>query len=255
MTTSKVMLLLIAGCLLGRGATRVIPATEIVSRAHWGMTQAQVLKAFPGEARSLADDITMDRQWGPDRLANVEIHYADIGKIAVRAFFLFDGAGKLDAMRFVPNSAFNSEAFFIQMEAALTSEFGVPTLRTTEDLATTPVKVTHLTAWVFSDTVAQLEYVPNMMLNLCIDKKGNRTAEAFMTRWMRQPTTQPIEARKRSPARTDGPARPARQGDDLQPIADPNRRPASRLALVRRDFHRIEIRPFGRDSRAVRIQV
>jgi hypothetical protein len=196
MTTWKVTLQLAAGCLLGQGATRIIPAAEIVSRARWGMTQAQVLKAFPGEARSLADNISMDRQWGPDRLANVEIHYADIGQIPVRAFFLFDGAGGLDAMRFVPNSAFNSEAFFIQMEAALTREFGVPTLRTIEDLATTPVKVTHLTAWVFSDTVAQLEYVPSMVLNLCIDKKGNRTAEAFMTRWMRQPAKKPIGARK-----------------------------------------------------------
>jgi hypothetical protein len=177
---------------LAQGATRVIPAAEIVSRARWGLTQEQVLKAFPGEAKSLADDISINRQWGPDRLAMVEIHYADIGQIPARVFFLFDGAGKLDAMRFVPNSAFISEAFFIQMEAALTSEFGVPTLRTTE-------KVTHLTAWVFSDTVAQVNYIPNIVLNLCIDKKGNRTAEAFMTRWTRQPTTQPIGARKSVP--------------------------------------------------------
>jgi hypothetical protein len=204
----KASIILLASCLLAHGETRVVPAAEIVSRARWGMTQAQVLKAFPGEARSLADDTSMDRQWGPDRLANVEIHYADIGQIPVRAFFLFDGAGKLDAMRFVPNSAFNSEAFFIQMEAALTSEFGVPTLRTTEDLATSPVTVTHLTAWVFSDTVAQLNYVPNMMLNLCIDKKGNRTAQAFMTRWMRQPTTQPIGARKSAPQVLSNPSVP-----------------------------------------------
>jgi hypothetical protein len=194
---------------LAQGATRVIPAAEIASRARWGMTQAQVIKAFPGEARSLADDISLDRQWGPDRLAMIEIHYADIGQIPVSVFFLFDGAGKLDAMRFVPiTSAFISEASFIQMEAALTSEFGVPTLRTTEDLATSPVKVTHLTAWVFSDTVAELTYLPNMVLNLCIDKKGNRTAEAFMTRWTRQPTMQPLGARKSVPQVLSNPSAP-----------------------------------------------
>lgn len=150
----------------------------------------------------------MDRQWGPDRLAMIEIHYVDIGKIPVSAFFLFDDAGKLDAMRFRPYSAFNSEGSFIQMEAALTSEFGVPTLRTTEDLATSPVKVTHLTAWVFSDTVAQLNYVPSMILILCIDKKGNRTAEAFVSRWTRQPTTQPLGARKSVPQVLSNPSAP-----------------------------------------------
>jgi hypothetical protein len=209
MTALTVTLLLGAGCLLAQGATRVIPAAEIVSRARWGMTETQVLKAFPGEGRSLADDISMRRQWGPDRLAMVEIHYADIGQIPVSVFFLFDGTGKLDAMRFVPTtSAFISEAFFLQMEATFTSEFGVPTLRTTEDLTTSPVKVTHLTAWVFSDTVAQLTYVPNMILNLCIDKKGDRTAEAFMTRWMRQPSNAPIGARKSVPQVLSNPSAP-----------------------------------------------
>ncbi len=202
------MLLLAAGCLLAQGATRVIPAAEVWSHTRWGMTQGQVLKAFPGEARSLADDTSMDRQFGPDRLAMAEIHYAAIGQIPVHVFFLFDGAGKLDAMRFVPDSAFYSEAFFIQMEAALKSEFGVPTLRTGTDLATTPVTVTLLTAWVSSDTVAQLTYIPTVMLNLCIDKKGTRTAEAFMTRWAHRLTTEPSETRKSVPQILTDPVAP-----------------------------------------------
>jgi hypothetical protein len=51
-------------------------------------------------------------------------------------------------------------------------------------------------------------FIPKLMLNLCIDKKGNPTADAFMTRWMRQPTTQQNGAKKSVPQVLSDPVAP-----------------------------------------------
>jgi hypothetical protein len=143
------------------------------SHARWGMTQQQVLSAFPGEAKILKGD-WLNRQFGPRGLAQVGINRGDIGGIPVRVLFFFDGAGKLDGIRFVANSASPSDDQFTRMEDALAGEYGAPTLRGAKG------KSSFLSAWVFPNSVSQLVYVPTIMLNVAIDKRTKQTAKSLM---------------------------------------------------------------------------
>jgi hypothetical protein len=167
------------------------------SQARWGMTQKQVLSAFPGEATILRDDWT-NRNFGARGIATVGVDSADMGGIPVRVLFFFDGTGKLDGIRFVADTAppfptpDASDDQFTRMENALAGVYGAPTLRaaSTAAIIISPTRkgsASFVSAWVFPNSVVQLTYIPPppmlglpRVLNLSIDKRTNQTAESIM---------------------------------------------------------------------------
>jgi len=153
------------------------------SQARWGMTQEQVLSAFPGEAKILTGDL-VNRQFVRG-IATVGINRADIGGIPVRVLFLFDGAGKLHGIRFVPSAAFPSDDQFMRMADALAGVYGAPTIRAVRDTRQHPLATPNsfVSAWVFPNSVIELVYIPPLSLILSIDKRNNQTTESIMASW------------------------------------------------------------------------
>jgi hypothetical protein len=152
------------------------PAIEGWSQARWGMTQQQVLGAFPGEARILTGDLSR-RRFGSRGIATVEISHADIGGIPVRLLFFFDGAGKLDGIRFVTDLESPSDDQFTKMEDALVGVYKAPTLRAAMG------KSAFNSAWVLPNSVVELAYVRTELLNLCIDRRSSQTAQSIRASW------------------------------------------------------------------------
>jgi len=146
------------------------------SQARWGMTQNQVLKAFPGEARILTGDQSR-RRFGSRGLATVEISGADIGGIPARLLFFFDGDGKLDGIRFVSDLASPSDDQFWKMANALVGVYKAPTLRGIMG------KSAFNSAWLLPNSVVELAYVRAKLLNLCIDRRSSQTAESIKASW------------------------------------------------------------------------
>ena len=166
-------------------------AIEGWSQALWGMTEKEVLAAFPGEAKILTDD-PMNRQYASG-LAPVGIDHADIGGIPVRVLFLFDSADKLRAIRFVANSAtpFPPPAYsddqFMRIENALERIYGPPTLRTASTAryiisATLTGSASFLSAWVLPHSLIEISYIPTGVLGVSIDVGGKQTAASILAR-------------------------------------------------------------------------
>ena len=148
------------------------------SQARWGMTQEQVLSAFPGEANIPTDDPS-NRLYGPRGLATVGIDHADIGGIPVRVHFLFDPAGKLDGIRLPAESVSPSADQFARVGEALTRQYGLPALLGAS-MATIPkTEAGVFMAWVFPTSVIKVTYFPTGWLTTSIDKRSNQTAESI----------------------------------------------------------------------------
>ncbi len=100
----KGAILLLAGSLLAQGPTHIVSADETVSRARWGMTQAQVLSAFPGEAQIMPAARINSFHGAQDRLATLGIVFSRFEQIPCVASFLFDDAARLDGIIFIATS-------------------------------------------------------------------------------------------------------------------------------------------------------
>jgi hypothetical protein len=153
------------------------------SKARWGMTQKQVLNAFRGEARILTDD-SLDRNFGWRGIATVGIDSTEIGGIPLRVFFLFDGAGKLDGIRFAESSGSPVNDHYMRIESALTGVYGSPTLRAVQDTRQYPLATVKgfVSAWLFLNSVIYLTYnQPSSFLS--IDKRSNQTVESIKASW------------------------------------------------------------------------
>lgn len=146
------------------------------SQARWGMTQSQLLKAFPGEAKLLTGDLT-GRRFGSRGIATVEISGADIGGIPVRLLFFFDSAGKLDGIRFVTDLPSPSDEQFKKMETAMEGVYKTPSLRAAMGQSALN------TAWLLPNSVVELAYVRTELLNLCIDRRSHQTKETVRASW------------------------------------------------------------------------
>lgn len=160
------------------------------SKARWGMSEQQVLKVFPREARVLTDDVA-DRTFGPRGIATVGIDSASLGGIPLRVLFLFGNAGMLNGVRFVANS---SSAFpppsvsddqFMRIENALAGIYGAPTLRAASVAAITlsltrKGSASFLSAWVLPKSVIEISYIPTVVLNVSIDEEYNQSAKSIL---------------------------------------------------------------------------
>lgn len=100
--TAPICLLLAGAEPTAAPATPAAPATVLLPTAplldpaaawrtaRWGMTAAEVVKAFPGQARKLEKE----QRLADGKVIAVAIDSVDVGGIACRAHFLFEG-GKL----------------------------------------------------------------------------------------------------------------------------------------------------------------
>jgi hypothetical protein len=171
----KVAILLLVGSLLSRGATRIVSADEIVSRARWGMTQAQVLSAFPGEAQIVPATRINSFHGAQDRLATLGIMFSRLEQIPSIASFLFDDAARLDGIVFVAISDPQSWERFIGTEAALSGRYGQP-------IRSIKRNVYLRSVWTTRESVLELTYVyPSLFLT--IDKRTSQTKQSMMADW------------------------------------------------------------------------
>lgn len=176
MTKALGLALLVAA--LAQGETRVIPAAEIVSRARWGMTQAQLLTAFHGEAGITPIRRVYSFHGAQDRLATVGILFARLEQIPCGVIFLFDDEARLDGIVFVSDPS-HAQAYdgFIMTEAVLSGRYGEPT-RSVKEAS----KVGFRSVWFQKDAVWELTYVyPSLILT--IDKRIDQTAQSMMADW------------------------------------------------------------------------
>jgi len=160
---------------LAQGETRVVPADEIVSHARWGMTQAQILKAFQGEATLMPARRVYSFHGAQDRLAALGIPFARFEQIPCTVIFLFDDAARLDGIMFVPDpSRPQSFDLFLTTEAAIAGRYGEP--------ARSFKLAGFRSVWFQKDTVRELTYVyPSLFLT--IDKRTDQTAQSMMADW------------------------------------------------------------------------
>ncbi len=95
------------------------------SKARWGMTEAQVLEAFPGQAVRVNEPIPACT-YTQEHSAPIAIHDVPIGSTKYLACFFFVG-GKLSSVSLhPPDSADNTEAEFDRVEALLVEKYGKP---------------------------------------------------------------------------------------------------------------------------------
>jgi hypothetical protein len=152
------------------------------SQARWGMTQAQILNAFPGEAKILTDNPST-RQYGSRGLATVGISHADIRGVPVRMLFLFDRSGELDGIRMPATPASASGKEHDAMEKALTRVYGAPSLRAAQSSAEGAAQKGLVAVWLMPTSVIQLNYFPGEWLSVSIDKRAEQTPKSIMASW------------------------------------------------------------------------
>lgn len=152
------------------------------SQARWGMTQAQILNAFPGEAKILTDNPST-RQYGSRGLATVGISHADIRGVPVRMLFLFDRSGGLDGIRMPATPASASGKEHDAMEKALTLVYGAPSLRAAQSSAEGAAQKGLVAVWLMPTSVIQLNYFPGEWLSVSIDKRAEQTPKSIMASW------------------------------------------------------------------------
>jgi hypothetical protein len=191
MTKALGLLLFVAA--LAQGETPVIPATEIYSHIRWGMTEEQVLGAFPealGETTSLmASPDPMDRSL-KTRLSTVALNLRDARGIPVLSVhFFFDFAGKLNAVLYSECSPSPADDQFTRMENTLTSEYGTPTFRGVQDTRRHPIlgivpqrefSTAFVSAWLLPNSVIQINYLPWGRLDVWMEKRTNQTKATIL---------------------------------------------------------------------------
>ena len=156
-------------------ACRPAPAnpigTEIEgwSQARWGMTQSQLLKAFPGEAKILTGDLA-GRRFGSRGIATVEISGADIEEFRFACCSSSTAPGNWMAFGSTDLPSPSDEQFK-KMETAMEGVYKTPSLRAAMGQSALN------TAWLLPNSVVELAYVRTELLNLCIDRRSHQTKE------------------------------------------------------------------------------
>jgi len=169
--------------LVAAASTCLAQKTEIDgwSSARWGMTEREVMAAFPREAIQPRGNPS-DRHFG-NQTATIRIESADFGGIRLQANFFFDDNGGLvKVLLRRPESTPPARAseWFRTLAASMDSEYGEPTIRGSD------ARGDHLlSAWIFPRTVIQLSFLDAAILNMSLlavtfEKRTSQAPETLM---------------------------------------------------------------------------
>ena len=126
--------------------------------AKWGMTEKQVLAAFPNQARRLL----RAEEYSGGSFASIVINSIEIGVIAYRVHFIFRPSdGTLEAVNICPadNSAGICAAAYDHLEELLTNKYGAPRYRKDgDDARGTWLMISKILTWRLTTTEISLAY-------------------------------------------------------------------------------------------------
>lgn len=126
--------------------------------AKWGMTEKQVLAAFPDQARRLLHA----EEYSGGSFASIVIDSIEIGVIAYRVHFIFRPSDStLEAVNICPadNSAGICAAAYDHLEELLTNKYGAPRYRKDgDDARGTWLMISKILTWRLTTTEISLAY-------------------------------------------------------------------------------------------------
>ena len=120
--------------------------------AKWGMSEAEILEAFKGEARRLDEPVGFSKEGQ----ATVGIPDYSIDGAWYRVLFIFDGQGKLNAINIRPREK-GSEGIYRSLEKLLMEKYGPLSYKNEERKRGGDKNWT--ARWNFPKTVISLRYI------------------------------------------------------------------------------------------------
>lgn len=147
--------------------------------AKWGMTEAQVLEAFRGEAVALGKD---QQTRGSKVHAAIAIQKLDVEGLALIARFQFDNVtNNLEWVTLEPVDAkpYPTRAYFERLEPLLIAKYGQPTHRTGPDEVQKPWGKSASITWSFPTTTVELSYSDANTVDM---KKFDACTVSYMAR-------------------------------------------------------------------------
>jgi hypothetical protein len=146
------------------------PIIEGWPMAKWGMSESEVIKAFDGAAKSLAEGTSTDAELR----AAIGIDDVGVGGVSFRALFLFDRTDNLERIRlYGPAPTAPSDSQFRKVENYLAGKYGEPFSGTVGDSAQS--------VWILQRSVIHLEYLPLTALDLSFERRNGQTKELVMS--------------------------------------------------------------------------
>lgn len=139
-------------------------------QARWGMTEPEVLRAFDGAVKKLPSPQSSPEFIG--RLGTLGIDDVAVGGVELQALFLFDHAGRLDAIRLTsPDSTSPTDEQFRKIEDSLIRKYREP-LRAAG-------KERFLSVWTLPRSVIELDYFRPKSITITFENKIGRTQETL----------------------------------------------------------------------------
>ncbi len=117
------------------------------TNARWGMTEAEILQALPGQAVRLEGIIPIKERTFNGVVARIGVPRLDLGKHTFRIFFICDPALR----RVMMQADEASPEAFIGIEALLVQRYGYPWVRSRRERMQS--------LWSFATTAITLRYV------------------------------------------------------------------------------------------------
>src|ERR1700722_359102 len=146
------------------------PSIEGWPMAKWGMTEPEVLKAFGGAAKSLAEGTSTETELR----AAIGIDDVGVGGVYCKALFLFDPSGKLERIRlYGPAPSFPPITQFRKVEDYLAGKYGEPLSGTTANGVRS--------VWILQKSVIELDYAPMTVIDLSFERRNGQTKDSVMT--------------------------------------------------------------------------
>ncbi len=133
------------------------------TKAKWGMTEAQVIEAFAGQAVRIENPLPACTlvEDGRKTPAQVAIHSVPIGPTTYRACLYFEGSG-LHLVRLTPTGRNDADRHeFQRVEAALVEKYGKPFHREADgtDMSQWTLGTTRITLKLVSVMDGQLRFL------------------------------------------------------------------------------------------------